>query len=413
MPRLNDYCTCEAKLHNDEFVGIRNNGCLQICFPLGYFKNDVAIANINEDELRQEVMHLFDVLSDSELTDAHENSSIIGKDSDSKLSDFPMRAYVNLLRNFIEYGYYSEQEIVFKQGGNGKVDWNRTIRTLRLDVVDENVVYLNPVTRHTNNNERELVSLIHKYCVWDASKRIGFIFGIDIQEPPSLDFDYEMFSSVLMGKVSRTFNDRSLELFHDMVRIVEYLGKNVSEENVVPDEFYFGVNTFAPVWEAMIERIFGTERREDYYPKCGWVIDGVNKAEVEMRPDTIMQVDDSIFVLDSKFYTYGVDGGTLPQSESITKQLAYAEFAEQNTQKTTYNAFIMPYNAEGADSSLPFKMKYLGYAYSDWKKCDVANCVARPYHKIHGVLLDVKSVMQNYNKNTIGQTELAILLLSQ
>lgn len=409
MPRLDDYCTCEAKLHNDEFVGIRNNGRLQICFPLGYFKDDSAIAAVEEDELRQEVMRMFDVLSDSELMEVHENSSIVGNQAE-QTSDFPMRAYIGLLRNYVEYGYYSEQEIVFKQGGNGKADWNRTIKTLRPDVVGENVVYLNPISRHTNHNERELISLIHKYCIWDASKRIGFIFGIDIQESPTLDFDYEMFSSVLMAKVSRTFNDCSLGLFQDMIRIVEYLGKNVSDENIVPDEFYFGVNSFAPVWEAMVERIFGTERREDYYPKCGWVIDGVNKAEVEMRPDTIMLVGSSIFILDSKFYTYGIDGGTLPQSESITKQLAYAEFAEQKKQKIAYNAFIMPYNAEGLDSSLPFKMKYLGYAYSDWKNHDEKNGMVKPYHRIHGILLDVKTVMQNYSKNAVAQKQLADLL---
>lgn len=415
MQKLNDYCTCEAKLRGDEFVGIRNDGCLEICFPAGYFKNDDAIAELDEDELRQDIMQLFDVLSDSELFEVRENSSIVGKDVEKSSSDFPMRAYVNLLRNFMEHGYYSEQEVVFRQGGSGKVDWNRTIKTLKPDVVNDSVVYLDPVTRQTDNNERELISLIHKYCVWDASKRIGFVFGIDIQEPPTLDFDYEIFSSVLMTKASKTFHDRTLTLFQDMQRIVEYLGKNVSDENVVPDEFYFGVNSFAPVWEAMIERIFGTEHREDYYPNCGWVIDGKNAGRVEMRPDTIMKVDDNIFVLDSKYYTYGIDGGTLPQSESITKQLAYAEFAEQKTGKMVYNVFVMPYCAKNSNEDgflSAEKMKYLGYAFSDWKETDNLKGAVKSYHKIHGVLLDTKTVMQNYSKNRAMQQELAQMIFT-
>lgn len=105
MQKLNDYCTCEAKLRGDEFVGIRNDGCLEICFPAGYFKNDDAIAELDEDELRQDIMQLFDVLSDSELIEVHENSNIIGRDVEKSSSDFPMLAYVNLLRNFMEYGY--------------------------------------------------------------------------------------------------------------------------------------------------------------------------------------------------------------------------------------------------------------------------------------------------------------------
>lgn len=160
----------------------------------------------------------------------------------------------------------------------------------------------------------------------------------------------------------------------------------------------------------MVERIFGTERREDYYPNCGWVIDGKNAGRVEMRPDTIMKVDDKIFVLDSKYYTYGIDGRTLPQSESITKQLAYAEFAEQKIGKTVYNVFLMPYcaGAVTAENFLyPFKMKYLGYAYSDWKNTDVAKGLVKPYHKIHGVLLDIKNVMQNYSKSNAAQKQFA------
>lgn len=59
-------------------------------------------------------------------------------------------------------------------------------------------------------------------------------------------------------------------------------------------------------------------------------------------------------------------------------------------------------------------MKYLVYAYSDWKNHDAASPMkgpVKPYHKIHAVLLDVKSVMQNYNKSGFAQKQLAELLI--
>ena len=75
--------------------------------------------------------------------------------------------------------------------------------------------------------------------------------------------------------------------------------------------------------------------------------------------------------------------------------------------KPIYNAFIMPCcaDAEGVSaSSATFQMKRVGYIYGDWKDCK------RPYHKIHCILLDMKSVMRNYANNPAAQSELAGLI---
>ena len=80
-----------------------------------------------------------------------------------------------------------------------------------------------------------------------------------------------------------------------------------------------------------------------------------------------------------------------------------------------YNAFIMPFCAEGEMDSiaslksdnLPYKMRFIGHCSGDWKNPD-----ARPYHKIAGILLDMKSVMRNYANDKIAQEELAQLIHS-
>ena len=103
--------------------------------------------------------------------------------------------------------------------------------------------------------------------------------------------------------------------------------------------------------------------------------------------------------------------------------MAYAEYVEkmlgdpstslhyaQDDTLSIYNAFIMPYcaDAEGASaSSVTFQMKRVGYIYGDWKNVEDEN---RPYHKIHCILLDMKSVMRNYANNPTAQSELAELI---
>ena len=73
----------------------------------------------------------------------------------------------------------------------------------------------------------------------------------------------------------------------------------------------------------------------------------------------------------------------------------------------------MPYCADAVDSiaslqndggATPFGMKFEGYIYGDWKDD------SKPYHKIACILLDVKSVMQNYAADPNAQDKLAKLI---
>lgn len=438
MNRLID-CTCTAKMDSaDEFVGIRSEeqGSVKIYFPAGYFQNDDEIQNLPEDKLREAVLNLFDVLSDASLSAENFQSPISRFSTNNSEVRFPMNAYLNVLRHYLDFGYYTEKETTFKRGMQGKINWGRTVKTTRPIVSEDekNILYLNPIARFTNRNESELITQIHKFCVHDASKRIGFIFGVEIQEEPTLNFDYNLFRSVLQGKISKTFNDRFLNLFGDLQRIVEYIAHKLTSDSSNANDFYFGVNRFAPVWEAMLDRIFGSlapnESKSDFNPHTFWqfengsIKDADKYSQSTMRPDTIMRQTNfdgtgEIFVLDAKFYSYGIANGTLPSSESISKQIAYAEYIETNKDTGKkfgvdglhiYNAFLLPYCAKSDPNSRPYRMKFFGKAHGEWKDAEQSSRFYRPYHQIAGIFLDIKSVMQNYNFSKKAQSELAGLI---
>jgi hypothetical protein len=159
------------------------------------------------------------------------------------------------------------------------------------------------------------------------------------------------------------------------------------------------------------------------------------KLRSTLRPDTIMACEDKTFVLDSKFYRYGMTGAKshLPGAESVCKQMAYAEYVqtEMNVDEV-YNAFILPYCADeekwnGTNAKFSengsFKMCRAGYIYGDWKQMEetareyaALNAHEKskfyPYHKIHCILLDMKSVIRNFSNNKEAQEELARLIKS-
>ena len=144
---------------------------------------------------------------------------------------------------------------------------------------------------------------------------------------------------------------------------------------------------------------------------------------------------------------FGMTGSAadLPASGSICKQIAYAEYVEthwkeilgvdsiatpsaslqNDTQpKPIYNAFLLPYCFDADNSQLPpddgfetrpCKMRFIGFCHGNWKNLDArpGEVDYRPYHRIAGILLDVRSVMENYGASGEAQKTLATCILRE
>lgn len=407
-PKLSEICVYGGK-QEDEFVGIRyNDGKLNVYFPYGYSK-----PADEEKEYRKDVLNLVSVLS----AFSKESKSVgNNRQWNKETVQFPIHAYIHIFSYFLNFGYYTENESIYKRASNGKINWSRTIKQIRPRITgefpNESSVYLDFITKKTNNNENELITQIHKYCVYESYEKIGCLFGYVQPEKPVLAFNEKLFLSVLRSKISKTFNEKYLMLFRNMLDIVRYLGKKNDNRKA-----FFGTTDFEYVWEGLIDSVFGIDvnEKKKYYPHCSWKIYGKeNKVEVRdekrtaLRPDTIMLLNDDIFILDAKYYQYGEAGkeigfsrnpGNLPGTGSIVKQIAYAEFIEmrQNGQPGIYpqgkifNAFIMPYAAceKGMEN---YALENVGYASCDW--CDTGE--EKPYSKIYGILLDVRALMHRH-----------------
>jgi len=453
-----NFCVYDAWRSSDEkkdksFVGIRiEDNQPKIYFPMGY-----RASKPPEDICKQDFYQLIAVLNDKSL-----QSYFSEEDLKKSQLDFPFYAYLSVLQYYLDFGYFVESETIYKKGFSGKISWPRTIKRIKPQVVKDEeghdqVVYLNLITRKTSYREDNLITLVHKFCVKESAQLIGPLYGVSEKEveEPELLFDYELFAEVIQDKIAATFNDKHLELFHAMLKMVRYLGNKENRgEDGSENEPLFGVNTFAPIWEAMVDKIFGRlpqgVAKDKFNPHLRWN-DGcrdekLDESEEEivlndskrstLRPDTIMVCGEGTFVLDSKYYKYGLTGfnSHLPGAESVCKQMAYAENVETHWKKILgvdsiatpsaslqndtlpkpiYNAFIMPCCAENVKEKFPnavfserglFSMCRVGYIYGDWKNVKDEN---RPYHKIHCILLDMKSVMRNYANNPTAQSELA------
>lgn len=442
-----------SESEDNSFVGIKiEDGEPKIYFPMGYqpdesegFPDEKEI----DDELKRDFAYLLALLADKSLPSYFEDEY-----SEKCKLDFPIHAFLGVLQYYQSYGYFFETNTMYKKSLSGKICWSRTIKKSRPQVPKDekghhSIVYLDLIAKRNYYIENNLITEIHKFCVHESVILIGPLLGITEEdvEPSSYGHephnspDFDLFLEVIQEKIESTFKDRLIDLFNNMLQVIKFLAnKQVNNDNESKE--LFGVNGFAHAWEMMVDKIFGTlspSEKEECNPRLWY---GQNNLGEErrstLRPDTIMirspqKQPSACFILDSKYYKFGmVDESKckffLPGAESVCKQIAYAEYAEAQSKKkntvfaemqpnSIYNAFIMPYCAQKKSTEVGKKrlrcsflgMKSKGFVYGDWKnKWDDKH----PYFRIACILLDVKSVMRDYNTSDRAQNILAKQIIS-
>ena len=378
---IRDKCSVNTNWDEDTFVGLKcKDGDFSVHFPLGF------VIPGDDKELRRDIIVLLSVIG---KTTARKESEIQNEARIYNCTEFPFQAYLSIIRDFYERGYFKEREIHFTVAKRGKIDWNRTIKTQKPYIQDNDSFYLDFVTRKNQVNENEVLSYMGKpqNCVYESFSKVGWLFTTTLPKKPRIKRNIRLFKSILITKISNTFNDRNRKLFQDMLAVILYNGEENSEKN-----YRYGTYRFEYVWEALINKVYGIKEKREYFPNTYWSIDGVQYENACLEPDTIMIWNGNVYVLDAKYYKYGVTRRMtdLPESTSINKQITYGEFiAEQECFKKkhgenykVYNAFIMPYAQKNGE-----ELKNIGIAYSNWKTNE------KSYENIQGILLDIKHLM--------------------
>lgn len=396
----------------DKFVGLRFvDGKLSVHFPVGYAKPE----NADDRQIRLDILNLISVLSSFGTPESLLHQTDVRLKSTQVT--FPIHAYLFVINDFLNHGYYKQKEQIYKRAPSGKISWSRTIKQVRPQIANENAVYLEFITHRTNHNEAELITLIHKFCVHESFCKLGFLFSSFVPAKPPIAFNKNFFTSILQAKIAHTFNESELLLFKNMLDIILYLDSSADKEN-----FIFGTNNFHHIWEQLVDSVYGEKDKEKFYPKVYWHLNGIkadfsfgnSEKRNSLRPDTIMiqnrgKPEQKIFVLDSKYYQYGAtkNPNHLPDSASVVKQLAYAEYIDNTEIRSKlpedvrffiksgniYNAFIMP-----ADNESP---ENIGYVSAEYVLPQDSEQAEKPYHQIYGILLDTRMLMHSHRPHNI------------
>lgn len=384
---LKDYCR-ECSALDDEFVGLRFvDGKPIVTFPRGYRIGE------NDKEVRKDIIHLLTVLR--KFSDIKEGSK--ESPNEGEILTFPLLSYQYIIYDFLKNGYYSDKSVEYNRGKKGRIDWKRTIQKGEPAVDDGSIVYLDFITKR-NIVKADLITRIHEYCVFESFSKFGWLYlqSNYVPRKPSMPFNKMAFLSILNDALKNTFNSNKKRLFMSMIEILQ----QANEKAEFPDASY-GVTRFECVWENLIDYILGETNKADYFPHGHYAIlkNGELIESSALEPDTIMKVKDKIYVLDAKYYKYGIieNPNYLPPTSSIHKQITYGEYVATNMsidKENIYNAFILPYESDKKDEYL----KFVGVGTGDWTKYDSKTL---NYNYVLVILLDMKHVMDTYSRHNM------------
>lgn len=395
---LFDYC--QVATQREDFVGIcfefdEYNQVNQpkITFPYGYHYT------ANDD-----IFCLVKVLSEYQ----NELQKLGIPLTDDEKQGFPINAYMIVIQDYLVNGYYTERENIYKSQTHGKVNWGRTVKKEKPIIQNNGVIYTNLQTRLHHTNGEHIITEISKHCVYESMCKFGWFYGLSTPNKPNSILRKSLFIATLQDRLHKSNKDIDKHLFCAMIDILNSANENHHNQK----NFSFGTKRFEKVWEFLINKTFGTEQGKDkakYFPKATWyLLDNQSKQSNSLLPDTIMINNDYLYVIDAKYYRYGITNipTHLPEVSSIAKQITYAQYIDEKFGKRNLkirNIFILPFNAKS--DNLP------NYHCSGWSTADwIADC---DYKNIYIILLDTKYLMVHQSLINIREIKnLSAIVLS-
>lgn len=380
---------------DDSFVGIKiRNSQIDFYYPETYKFDETSI-----EKSRNDVLAILQTIS---IAKTHSDSKIKIESSFSNNEAIPLLSYLWIIRDYLINGFYINREKVLKKNQRGKIDWKRTLNGQPI-ISNGNVVYSDIVVSVKNNLDNIIVE-IHKYCVKKSIDILGWLFGIKssnfIETKPFYNELKNVYIDTLIKELSQTFDDDKKEKLKHMLSIIEGLSDDQKSNELV-----YGVDSYAYIFERMINSIFGNREASKFNPSADWYLKSKEYepfSSSDLRPDTILISDNIAYVLDSKFYRFGytADKKDLPETTSIQKQITYGDYIKNNKMgdeiQKIRNAFILPYNKYENKLGLNGTLEYIGFSRANYRK-------GKEDHEIiHAFLIDLKYVIETWNKRNHG-----------
>lgn len=362
-------------------VGIEqlSNNIINLYLPIGVTRNDVK----SDDNFIYKLIN-------SILPAKKKDIELYGNLNNLNVNEWPIYSEIWLVKDYIHHGLYKEIEKKYNINNGGKINWKKTIN--KESIFYNNSVYYPNIVFESNERNQTIITELQKYCLNKCV--VGKLICKLEEEKHNVsiiinDENINYYINILKKELFSTFEDHKKQLLNSLINILNYYSSNnlTTINSYVTYEYHYS-------WEYMISYLFGDNEKlrkellpkHEYHPKeIGY--------QSSLIPDTVFSKDESVFILDSKYYSIG----NVPATSDICKQTEYCRTAKSklknSNNKQIYNSFILPGKIEESDI-----YKYVGYAKMVGEDSEL--------YKINVIYLDTLYIINMfYDGNVIQDVE--------
>lgn len=375
-----------------DFVGLKiQNKQISLFVPEAFYVSE-------DDKVLKKDLLLF--LRSINIAKTKEHSAIMQSEINDVDNIWSIDSYLWLINDFVENGYYYPIEKENKKSINGKINWKKTLKTTP-KVIDNKVFYTDYFVTKSYPANTEITD-IYKFCLKIAIDRIGWIFNINVHIEILNQYSIKRMKYIINQANNNTFDDIKRLRFSHMIKILN----NVNESYKDSNNCTYGIYHYNYVFEKMVDQMFGNVsdfRKVDFFPKSKWILSLDNKKKVNspLELDTLYLKNDYAYIIDSKLYGYGITRSDkeLPETQSVQKQITYADYLFHIGYKNIRNIFILPYNKNLNPFDLHGNIEFFGYSIPEWRT------IRKEYEYILGYFIDFNYLLRNYKKHNFALFE--------
>lgn len=374
---LREIVQTDQVLLEDHWVGLfLKNGRPKLNFPTG------LIPSQDRDGLRRQARQLLELLQDAHAfkEDCFEDYS-----NTTSISQFPLRSMQTLIEDYLASGKLITLPVEhFQLDSPGQIQWNRTLQSQTpFPNARGRLVYPHLISSKRSLTDDFLISQVHAYCLAVSFDYLGWIYT---NSQPDLNvplLNVELFRYQIHKTLSQTFNDRDVAILSCLSSIIDWVANDAHTSTQT-----YGTSRFDFVWEYLIDSIFGINDKVEYYPSTAWnaLSDSSSYKNRRLKPDSIMLHQGKTFILDAKYYPFGITKNpeNLPGSADINKQITYGNFvALKYGGPPLFNVFLLP----GKTPSI-FEPQF--YSSVSWIESP------KPHQIVHAVIFDTTTALESY-----------------
>lgn len=383
------------------FVGVISvEGHILICYP------KYLSSNLKPHREMRQVIKVLDRYNNSKEQIIH----LFNDSSEGKTFNL-LALLLFLLKDYHEYGSYTNTQEILESNGAGEIIWDRTISEASTFINNNRPYYMEFYTKKRVTDDYDYFKRLHECIITQASNELKSakilelfdLTGAEISDEIIADFgDDNYILYRIQNELSTQFNTRKQMILTALYAFIDQKNHLLSDDSFS----MIGTNKFNLVWEDVCKEIladklhvrlnnlgitldpkyltkeykYGDLELIDIIDKPIWSITE-REANDTLIPDLITLDEKRFIIFDAKYYNPELIRGKTPKGqpgvESVIKQylyqMAYQEFIQANKFESVINCFVIPTADPQADIfqghvSIGFLKKYTGESESGQKR---------------------------------------------